>query len=107
MPEIHVVAVPGLPEIGAGDDIGALIGKALATSSRGGGAVEQGDVFVIAQKIVSKAEGAIVELDTVTPSPRAVEWADAYGKDPRQVEVVLRESRRIVRMERGIIIGET
>jgi coenzyme F420-0:L-glutamate ligase / coenzyme F420-1:gamma-L-glutamate ligase len=107
MASINIVALPGLSEIAPGDDIGMLIAEALATLSRDGGTVEHGDVFVVAQKIVSKAEGAIVELDTVTPSPRAVEWAGAYGKDPRVVEVVLRESKRIVRMERGIIIAET
>src|SRR5262245_27515523 len=104
MPELHVVALPGLPEIARGDDVGALIAGAVA---RDGRTIETGDVFVVAQKIVSKAEGAIVELDTVTPSPRAGAWAATYGKDPRLVEVVLRESRRIVRMERGIIIAET
>jgi coenzyme F420-0:L-glutamate ligase / coenzyme F420-1:gamma-L-glutamate ligase len=107
MASINIVALPGLSEIAPGDDIGMLIAGALATLSHDGGTVEHGDVFVVAQKIVSKAEGAIVELDTVTPSPQAVEWAGTYGKDPRVVEVVLRESRRIVRMERGIIITET
>jgi coenzyme F420-0:L-glutamate ligase/coenzyme F420-1:gamma-L-glutamate ligase len=65
------------------------------------------DVIVVAQKIVSKAEGRVVKLDSVDPSPRALEWAAAFDKDARVVEVVLRESKRIVRMERGVLIAET
>ena len=101
---LHLFAVPGIPDVEPGDDIGALIAAAAA---RGGETIEAGDVVVVAQKIVSKAEGALVRLDEVAPSPRAAEWAAAWAKDPRVVEVVLRESRRIVRMERGILIAET
>ena len=104
MAEIHVVAVPGLPEIVRGDDLGALIATAVTKTTR---TVDIGDIFVVAQKIVSKAEGAVVKLDEVTPSPAAEEWAAAHRKDPRVVEVIFRESRRMVRMERGIIIAET
>ena len=101
---LHVFAVPGIPDVEPGDDLGALIADAVA---RAGETIEADDVIVVAQKIVSKAEGAVVRLDEVVPSPRAAEWAAAWGKDPRVVEVVLRESRRIVRMERGILIAET
>jgi coenzyme F420-0:L-glutamate ligase / coenzyme F420-1:gamma-L-glutamate ligase len=101
---LRVFAVPGIPDVERGDDVGALIADAAA---RAGEAIEAGDIVVVAQKIVSKAEGAVVRLDEVEPSPRAAEWAAAWGKDPRVVEVVLRESRRIVRMERGILIAET
>ena len=101
---IHVFAVPGVPDVEPGDDVGAVI---AAAASRAGETIETGDVVVVAQKIVSKAEGALVRLDEVAPSPRAAEWAAAWGKDPRVVEVVLRESRRIVRMQRGILIAET
>ena len=59
------------------------------------------------QKIVSKAEGAIVDLRTITPRPEAVAWAEAWDRDPRQIEVVLREARRIVRMAHGVLIVET
>jgi len=93
-----------MPDVEPGDDVGALIAGAVA---RAGETIEAGDVVVVAQKIVSKAEGALVRLDEVAPSPRAAEWAAAWAKDPRVVEVVLRESRRIVRMERGILIAET
>jgi coenzyme F420-0:L-glutamate ligase/coenzyme F420-1:gamma-L-glutamate ligase len=102
--ELRIFAVPGLPEVRQGDEIGALIVEALG---RAGLALEGGDVVVIAQKIVSKAEGAIVELATTAPSALAVSWAATYRKDPAVVEVILRESRRIVRMDRGVIIAET
>ena len=59
------------------------------------------------QKVVSKAEGAVVDLRTVEPRPEAVDWADAWGRDARQIEVVLREARRIVRMQNGVLITET
>ena len=102
--DLRIFAVEGIPEVRRGDDVGAMIAVALGTSAR---SLEDGDVVVIAQKIVSKAEGAVVELACVTPSPLAVSWAAAHGKDARMVEVVLRQSRRIVKMDRGIIISET
>ena len=104
VPRIQVIGLPGIPEVKEGDDVALLISEALHK-------VEirpaERDVFVVAQKIISKAEGRIVRLDSVEPSPRAREWALAYDKDPRVVEVVLRESKRIVRMERGVLISET
>lgn len=102
--ELRLFAVPGLPEVTAGADLAQLIADALI---RAGLTVEAGDVFVVAQKIVSKAEGAVVRLRDVAPSPLATRWAAAWGRDAAVVEVVLRESRRIVRMDRGIIIAET
>jgi coenzyme F420-0:L-glutamate ligase / coenzyme F420-1:gamma-L-glutamate ligase len=102
--ELHIFAVPGIPDVAPGVDLGALIADAVG---RGGRPIEAGDVFVIAQKIVSKAEGALVRLDEVVPSPLAAQWAAAHGKDPAVVEVIFRESRRIVRMDRGILITET
>lgn len=98
------MGIPGLPEVTSGDDTGALIVKAVRNADL---EVLERDIFVIAQKIVSKAEGLMVRLDAIEPSARAREWAEAYDKDPRVVEVVLRESKRIVRMERGILIAET
>ena len=102
--ELHLFAVPGIPEVTRGADPARLILDAIARADL---TIDAGDVFVIAQKIVSKAEGAIVSLDTVQPSAAAVEWAGTAGRDPAVVEVVLRESRRIVRMDRGVIISET
>ena len=66
-----------------------------------------GDVIVVAQKIVSKAEGKIVRLGTVAPSERAAQWATEFAKDPQVIELVLREASRIVRMDRGVIVAET
>lgn len=102
--ELHLFAVPGMPEVASGADLASLIAGAVA---RGGRRVEQGDVLVVAQKVVSKAEGAVVRLETVTPSPMAERWAAQTGKDPRAIEVVLREAQRIVRMDHGILIVET
>lgn len=96
--------MPGLPEVVAGDDPAALIVAAARASDI---EILQGDVLVIAQKIVSKAEGRTVRLDSVEPSELARSWAARYDKDARAVEVALRESRRIVRMERGVLISET
>lgn len=101
---IKILPLENLPEVNEGDDLAALIARAARA---GGAEVLERDVFVIAQKVVSKAEGRVVRLDGVEPSELAAEWARAHGKDARMVEVVLRESRRIVRMERGVMICET
>jgi len=100
---LTIWGLPGLPEIRAGDDLAALIAAALAA----GPSLADGDVVVVTQKVVSKAEGRLLDLATVEPSAFARQFAAAYGKDPRHVEVVLRESRRIVKMDRGILIAET
>jgi coenzyme F420-0:L-glutamate ligase/coenzyme F420-1:gamma-L-glutamate ligase len=102
--DLHIFSVSGIPEVTPGADLGALIAGAVR---RAGRAPEAGDVLVVAQKVVSKAEGALIRLSEVSPSPLAQEWATAHGLDPHLVEVVLRESRRIVRMDRGILISET
>ena len=101
---VSILAIEGLPEIAPGDDLAALIGAAAA---RGGSELADSDVLVVTQKAVSKSEGRIVALDSVTPSALALELAATWEKDARQVEVVLRESRRIVRMDHGVIICET
>lgn len=102
--ELRILGLAGLGEIRAGDDLGARIFEAVA---RAGMQIREGDIFVVTQKIVSKAERRMVELASVEPSPFACQWAAEHGKDARLVEVILRESRRIVRMERGILIVET
>jgi coenzyme F420-0:L-glutamate ligase/coenzyme F420-1:gamma-L-glutamate ligase len=96
---VEIVGVVGLPEIRPGDDLAAMIARATD--------VVDGDVVVVTSKIVSKAEGRTVELDTVAPSDFATEWAAKWDKDPRVVELVLRESRRIVRMVGPVLITET
>jgi coenzyme F420-0:L-glutamate ligase / coenzyme F420-1:gamma-L-glutamate ligase len=101
---VQVLPVEGLGEIEPGADLAALIGAALEQQ---GTPLQDGDILVVTQKIVSKAEGALVRLRDVEPSGLASEWAALWNKDARLVELVLRESRRIVRMERGVIISET
>src|SRR5437870_1399485 len=103
---VAVIPIPGLPMIRPGDDLAALRGEAIDAARVG---VKAGDVVAVCQKVVSKAEGAIVRLDEIVASPFAERLAAATegGKDPRAVEVVLRESRRIVRMDRGHVICET
>ena len=103
---VEVHAIPGLGEIVPGDDLPALIADALA----GSGTIlplRDEDVLVVTQKVVSKAEGAVVDLTTVDPRPEAVAFAERWDRDARQVEVVLREARRVVRMANGVIITET
>jgi coenzyme F420-0:L-glutamate ligase / coenzyme F420-1:gamma-L-glutamate ligase len=101
---IQIFALSGLPEIVAGDDVAKLVVRAVKDSSF---TVVAGDVFVVAQKIISKAEGRTVELAAIQPSGKAAAWGAEYKKDPRLIELVLREAKRIVRMERGVIVAET
>jgi len=96
-------AVPGIPMVKPGDDLAAI----MITAVEGADCVPgDGDVVVVAQKIVSKAEGRYVDLATVSPSPRAAELAAEVDKDPRLVEVILSESARIVRQRPGVLIVE-
>ena len=104
--ELRVHALEGLPEIELGDDLAAIIGDALAATD-GLLPLTDTDVLVVTQKIVSKAEGAVVDLTEIEPRPEAVAFAQRWDRDPRQVEVVLRQARRIVRMASGVIITET
>jgi coenzyme F420-0:L-glutamate ligase/coenzyme F420-1:gamma-L-glutamate ligase len=103
---LEIVALDGIPEITPGDDLAALIGDAI---DRAGDLLplRPDDVLVVTQKIVSKAEGAIVDLTTVEPRPEAIAFAQQWDRDARQVEVVLREARRVVRMANGVVITET
>ena len=98
-----LTALPGLPLVRPGDDLAGLIQAGLQAAGLG---LENGDVLVVAQKVVSKVEGRAVNLAEVTPSDRARELSRPGEKDPRVVEVILRESRRVVRAERGVIIVE-
>ncbi len=101
---VHIVPVGGIGEVRPGDDLAAIVVGAAAAQ---GTPLQDGDVVVVTQKIVSKAEGRMVALAEVVPSPAALELAQRLDKDPRLVEVVLRESRRVVRAERGVLITET
>ena len=102
--EVRILSVPGIPIIVPGDDLAGLIQQAAENASL---AVQDGDIVVVTQKIVSKAEDCLVSLADVTPSPLAEQFARQWDKDARQVEVVLQASRRIVKMDRGVIIAET
>jgi coenzyme F420-0:L-glutamate ligase / coenzyme F420-1:gamma-L-glutamate ligase len=110
-PTEGLLALPidGLGEIQPGDDLPEMIASCVATiaATSAIGGLRGDDVIAVTQKIVSKAEGAIVELTTITPRPEAVEYATKWGRDARQVEVVLQEAIRVVRMDRGVIITET
>jgi coenzyme F420-0:L-glutamate ligase/coenzyme F420-1:gamma-L-glutamate ligase len=98
---VTIVGLPGVPEVSAGDDLGELLSDA---ADRVGG-LEEGDVVVVAQKVVSKAEGRIVRLADVEPSPLARRIAG--DDDPRKAEVVLREAERLVRMRPPLVIAAT
>jgi coenzyme F420-0:L-glutamate ligase / coenzyme F420-1:gamma-L-glutamate ligase len=102
--KVELFALEGLPDVVPGDDIAELIVLAIRKL---GERLEIGDVVVVTQKIVSKAEGRLIRLSEITPSAFAQQWGTASGTDPRVVELVLRESRRIVRMDRGVLIVET
>lgn len=100
---LTITALRGIKLVEPGDDLGAIALEALAAN---GVAPEDGDVLVLAQKIVSKAEGRYAELADVTPSPEAMRLAGAGDKDPRLIEIILSESRRVVRHRSGLLIME-
>ena len=102
--ELRILPITGIGEIPRGTDLGKLIHDALQAQHL---EIEQGDVLVITQKIVSKAEGQLVNLDEVEPSEFARIAAQQSKKDAQHLEVVLRESKRIVRMDHGVLISET
>ena len=104
MSTIAIIPVSGVPEVSPGDHLDALLLDAIDRLRVG---LKNGDVLVVCQKIVSKAQGRIVDLKTVAPSAFAQRIGAQWDKDPRLVEVVLRESRRIVRMKDGVVISET
>ncbi len=101
---IAVLPIVGMPETRDGDDIGRLIVEA---ANRQNAPLLDGDILVVTQKIISKAEGRVVDLRTITPAPETRQWSDAWDKDARVVEVALREAVRVVRMDYGVLITET
>src|SRR5918912_994318 len=103
-PEVRIIGLAELPEIRPDTDLADVI----ATASRGQGiTLTSGDILVVTQKIVSKAEGRVVDIDTVTPSAFACQIARLQEKDARLMEVVLRETKRVVKMDQRTFIAET
>jgi coenzyme F420-0:L-glutamate ligase / coenzyme F420-1:gamma-L-glutamate ligase len=98
---VSVLALPGIPLIAAGDDLAAVIAAALEAAAI---SLQDGDVICVAQKVVSKAEGRLVALSTVSAGPEAIELARATDKDPRLVQLVLDESTEVVRKKPGVLI---
>jgi coenzyme F420-0:L-glutamate ligase/coenzyme F420-1:gamma-L-glutamate ligase len=103
-PRYEVIGVEGLAEIHPGDDVARLI---VAAAARQETPLRSADLLAVGQKVISKAEGRLRRLADVTPSAVATALAAGLGRDPRLVEVILRESRRIVRMDRGVLVTET
>jgi coenzyme F420-0:L-glutamate ligase/coenzyme F420-1:gamma-L-glutamate ligase len=104
--EIRIIPIRGVGEVRPGDDVAAVLAEAFEGQ---GQRFETGDILVVTQKIVSKAEDRIVDLTTITPSEQALELARINGRDARQIEVALRETKSVIRldMQRGILISET
>ena len=103
-PQIRVIGVTGMPEVQVGDDLARLILEAAAGQNI---SIDQNDILVVTQKVVSKAEGRVVRLEDIQPSRIAIQLSEDSHRDPRHAEVILRESKRIVRMDGGNIISET
>jgi coenzyme F420-0:L-glutamate ligase / coenzyme F420-1:gamma-L-glutamate ligase len=104
MPSITLTAIEGIPMIKAGDNLAELIAHAVARVDL---QLRDGDILSICQKIVSKAENRLVNLNDIEPSPLAQKFAERWEKDPRAVELVLRQTSRIVRMDNAVLIVET
>ncbi|HKF30629.1 MAG TPA: coenzyme F420-0:L-glutamate ligase [Candidatus Binataceae bacterium] len=104
MRSLTLSAIEGIPLVNKGDDLARLIASGI---ERTGLKLQAGDIVVVCQKVVSKAEGRVVDLKTIAPSEFANSLAKRWEKDPRAVELVLRQTNRIVRNDRGVIIVET
>jgi coenzyme F420-0:L-glutamate ligase/coenzyme F420-1:gamma-L-glutamate ligase len=103
-PRYEVIGVTGIGEVQPGDDVARIVVDAAARQRT---PIAGGDVLVLSQKIISKSEGRLLNLNDVTPSSMATTFATELGRDPRLIEVILRESRRVVRMDRGVLVTET
>src|SRR5260370_16550031 len=101
---LEIVALSSLPEVRRGDDLAALVRDAAKKEQQ---PIDRSVILAVAQKIVSKAEGAIANLREIQPSALARSWASEWGKDPRLIELILSQSRRILKMDRGVLITET
>jgi len=104
IPSLTLTAIEGLPMVKPGDELARLLVDALAAM---GLQLRNGDILTVCQKIVSKAEGRLVNLKEIEPSPLARQFAARWDKDPREVELVMRQTSRIVRMDNAVLIVET
>jgi coenzyme F420-0:L-glutamate ligase/coenzyme F420-1:gamma-L-glutamate ligase len=103
-PRYEVIGIEGIGEVHPGDDVARIV---LDAAARQHTPLASGDVVVLSQKVLSKAEGRLLRLSEITPSTMATTFATELGRDPRLIEVILRESRRVVRMDRGVLVTET
>ena len=101
---IEIVALSNIPEVRRGDNLASLIRNAAKKDQQ---PIDGSVIVAVAQKIVSKAEGAVVDLREIRPSALAQSWANESGKDPRLIELILSQSKRIIKMDRGVLIAET
>jgi coenzyme F420-0:L-glutamate ligase / coenzyme F420-1:gamma-L-glutamate ligase len=101
---IEIVALSGIPEVHRGDDLASLIRDAAKKDQE---PIDASVILAVAQKIVSKSEGVIVDLREIRPSALAQSWASESGKDPRLIELILSQSKRIIKMDHGVLIAET
>ncbi len=101
---VVITGIRGIPEVKEGDNVAALI---LEAASNQGFTLANGDIVVVTSKIISKAEGRMVNLNDVEPSPIALRFSKSLNMDPKKVEVILSEARRVVRMVKGLVIAET
>ena len=104
MKSISIIGIEGIPEIQPGDDLSKLITEACEKEDI---FIENGDILAITQKIVSKSESCLVDLDTINPSNLAKTWAQQWDRDPRLIELVFQKSKRISKMENGVLLTET
>src|SRR2546425_4028026 len=104
MKQLTLIAIEGMPIIKRDDNLAELIVKALDSNKV---TLTHGDILVVCQKVVSKSEGRVYDLREIEPSELARSFAEKWEKDPRAVEMVLRQTNRIVRMDRGVLIVET
>jgi len=104
IPQVSIFGITGIPEVQQGADLAELIND---SANAQGTPIKSGDILVVTQKIVSKSEGQIINLSDVIPSSQAIQFARDNEKDPRHVEIVLQQSKKIIRMKNGVIISET
>ena len=101
---IEIIALSGIPEVRRGDDLASFIRDAAKKDQQ---PIDGSVILALAQKIISKAEGAVVDLREIRPSALAQSWASEWEKDPRLIELILSQTRRIIKMDRGVLIAET